>query len=188
MSRSRNEEKFDPKSLTFLSTIVLPTLKLSSMTPLLCLSTPYQLQPRSTGNGAVISQSRLDHHQYSRQRQDETRSDQGTHTTRFHRGFARRNNDDIQADEPRLSYEAQIREKGARHEVSCAVFHLSSLSSLGSPECVGVCLQQEIALFYSMSRLIFMRVVMCLFILPFRTSHQSFSTHNSRLAEIAWQS
>jgi len=59
-----------------------------------------------------------DHHFNSKQRSEGARIDQGFHTTKFHKGFARRNNSDIRPEIPRLEREAELRERSAQHEVS----------------------------------------------------------------------
>jgi hypothetical protein len=69
---------------------------------------------RATGAGPLVQDVIPEHHQYSRSRAPvNVRADQGTHTTLFHRGFARRQQAHIHAEAPRLAHEAALQDRGA---------------------------------------------------------------------------
>lgn len=75
-------------------------------------------QSRKTGDGPNISEPVQDHHFNSHQRSQNVSLNQGTHTTKFHRGFARKNNSDIRSDAPRLQHEAELRNRSEKHEAA----------------------------------------------------------------------
>ena len=62
--------------------------------------------------GPWVQEISSEHHHHSRSRAPENvRADQGTHTTMFKCGFARRQQPDIRADAPRLAREAFLQER-----------------------------------------------------------------------------
>jgi len=71
----------------------------------------------ATGQGPATQSVSSDHPHNSRSRAAvDVRPDQGTHTTRFQAGFARRQEPDICADAPRKAHEAMLMDRNARNE------------------------------------------------------------------------